>query len=190
MKGLIFNLLEDFLDERCGAKGYDEILDAAELANPEPGLMVGPGEYPDHDFTSLIATAAERLGVASNALLEEFGRTAITGLAQRYPQFFDSHAHPAEFLSSLGFIHLMEVRKLYQDAEPPKITTTAMEDGGLRLTYSSGRRLCPFFSGLMNGVADYYCVPMRQRHTACVLRGDPECVFELTFDTSSAAGAP
>lgn len=185
MKGLIFNLLEEFLVARCGETEYELILANCELITAEPSLMVGPGSYPDQDFTAIIASAANRLGLSSDELFQEVGRAVIPLLAARYPQFFSPSKHPREFFASLNFIHHLEVKKLYKDAELPRFRCENKADGSLLINYLSSRRLCHFFSGLINGVADYYQTPLRQRQLACVCDGQPECLFEISFNDSA-----
>ncbi len=182
MKGLIFNLLEEFLVARCGETGYELILADCQLITAKPSLMVGPGSYPDQDFTAIIASAAKRLGLSSDELLHEVGQAAIPRLALRYPQFFCSSKHPREFFASLNFIHHLEVKKLYKDTELPRFRCENKADGSLLISYISGRGLCHLFSGLINGVADHYQTPLSQRQLVCIDDGQPECLFKLTFD--------
>jgi predicted hydrocarbon binding protein len=181
MKGLIFNLLEEFLVARCGETEYELILTDCQLC-ADPSLMVGPGSYPDQDFTAIIASAAKRLGLGSKELLHEVGRAAIPRLVSRYPQFFIPSKHPRDFFASLNFIHHLEVKKLYKDAELPRFRCENKADGSLLISYISGRGLCHLFSGLINGVADHYQTPLSQRQLACICDGQPECLFAINFD--------
>jgi hypothetical protein len=188
MKGLIFNLLEEFLAERCGEEVFEEIIAACDHLETDPQTMVAPGSYADSDFTALVEHAAISMGVPADRLLHDFGRHAIGALTRRYPQFFAPHRHPRDFLASMGFIHSLEVKKLYGGATPPAFGYESLADGRLRITYHSARRLCAFFSGLIEGVGRHYGVPMTQSHEACTARGDAACVFLLTFADAGAAG--
>ena len=185
MKGLIFNLLEEFLVARCGETGYELILADCQLITAKPSLMVGPGSYPDQDFTAIIASAVNRLDLGPDELLRELGRTAIPLLASRYPQFFSRSTHSREFFASLNFIHHLEVKKLYKDAELPHFRCENKADGRLVIAYLSGRGLCHLFSGLIDGVADHYRTPLSQRQLACTCDGQPECLFEVSFDDNA-----
>ncbi|OGQ99716.1 MAG: hypothetical protein A2505_03775 [Deltaproteobacteria bacterium RIFOXYD12_FULL_55_16] len=185
MKGLIFNLLEEFLTARCGEKEYELILADCQLITAEPSLMVGPGSYPDQDFTAIVASAANRLSLSPGELLREVGRALIPLLASRYPQFFSPSKHPREFFSTLNFIHHLEVKKLYKDAELPRFHCENKTDGSLLVSYLSSRGLCHLFSGLIDGVADHYQTPLSQRQLACLGDGQPECLFEISFDDSA-----
>lgn len=182
MKGLIFNLLEEFLVARCGEAEYGRILEGCKLDTADPLLMVAPGSYADQDFLVIAGEAAKRLKISPDQLMQDFGRAAISGLVTRYPQFFAQCSHPRDFLVSLNYIHCVEVRKLYHEASPPRFQSEDISGGGLRISYISSRCLCPLLAGLLEGVAEYYQTFMRQRHTACMREGQPACLFEIDFN--------
>ena len=63
MKGIIFNLPEEFVVETFGVDAYEEILAASELRTTDP--VVGPGTYPDEDLLALVGKTVERLGTGT-----------------------------------------------------------------------------------------------------------------------------
>ena len=53
MKGVVFNMLEEFVVENAGEEVFEEILYTCEFITVEP--FVGPGTYPDEDLNELVS---------------------------------------------------------------------------------------------------------------------------------------
>ncbi len=189
MKGIIFNLLEDYITSRSGEGEYERLLARCSLRTEEPLLMVAPGTYPDEDFHEIIRVAAAAADTEVAAFCRDFGRYAIPRMAERYPDFFTPFQHPKAFLKFLGMVHLVEVRKLYRDARVPDFTCRDTGPGELVLLYTSERRLCHLVEGLIEGVAEYYGVRTECRQTLCQHRGDRRCEFHIRFAEDSTAKA-
>jgi hypothetical protein len=189
MKGIIFNLLEQFIVDRFGEDAYEEIIAASSLQTDDPYAMVSPGSYPDGDFMTLLGQAARITGMDQASLLQAMGRHSLPILAERYPHFFSGYTHPRDFLKTTSLIHQVEVKKLYRGAEVPRFTIRDLPDGML-VTYHSSRHLCHFAAGLLAGLSDYYQVPMAVTQVECILEGGLTCTFELSFHEQGAIGQP
>jgi len=179
MKGVIFNLLEEFITETWGYDKYEEILERCHGAVRK--AYVGPGTYKDEELYAIAGTAAEILGVALPDALRAFGKFAFAGLVKRYPMFVQGYSHPREFLLSVDKVIHVEVRKLMRDANPPRFSYADRAAGGLKIEYHSQRKLCPLMEGLLDGAADYFRVPIRHRQERCLLQGADCCEFHLEF---------
>ena len=187
MKGIIFNLLEQFINDRFGEDTYEEIVAACSPLSGDPYAMVSPGSYPDSDFMTLLGQAARTTGMDQASLLQAMGRHSLPLLAQRYPHFFSAYDHPRDFLKTTSLIHQVEVKKLYRDAEVPRFTIEDQADG-MTVTYHSSRRLCHFVAGLLTGLSDFYRVPMAVQQVECILEGGGACTFALSFPGQAATG--
>jgi predicted hydrocarbon binding protein len=187
VKGIIFNLLESFISEGWGEDKYEEIFAACPLHTREP--FVGPQSYPDADLLMIVAKAAEKLGIAAPAAVHAFGKYCFPKLAAKYPIFVRDHSHPKPFLQTIDNVIHVEVRKLFKDATPPRMTFVDPAPNELVMTYSSSRQLCALVGGLIEGVADYFHSPIRYEQTQCTQRGAPACEFHLTFATGHQASA-
>ncbi len=185
MKGIIFNLLEDYITSRSGEDGYERLLESCSLRTEEPLLMVAPGTYPDADFQEIVRKAAAATTLTEAEFYRDFGRFAIPRMADRYPDFFAPFHHPKDFLKFTGMVHLVEIRKLYRDAQVPDFTCQDTGPGELVLRYTSQRRLCHLVEGLIDGVAAYYGVRTDHRQTLCQHRGDRVCEFLIHFAEDS-----
>lgn len=182
MKGIVFNLLEDFITEKAGAEKYEEILSSCELKTKEP--FVGPGSYPDEDLLEIVGKTVQAMGITLPEALRAFGRFCFPKLAEKFPFFVTPYKHPKPFLMTVETVIHVEVKKLYKDAEPPTFSYEEPSPDILIMRYRSKRKLCFLMEGLLEGVADYYRSPIRQRQKRCMIEGAEECDFELTFGSS------
>jgi hypothetical protein len=187
MKGVIFNLLEDFITENWGEEAYEEILSMCPLHTKEPFL--GPGTYPDADLMAIVTAACRKLGVAPADAIHAFGKYMFPKLAARFPVFLEGHSHPKTFLKTVNDVIHVEVKKLFRDAEPPLITWTDPGPDRLVLVYASRRKLCSLATGLLEGAAEHFKTPIHYAHTRCMLEGADACELELTFAAGEEAKA-
>jgi predicted hydrocarbon binding protein len=179
MKGIIFNLLEDFLTEHLGEERFEKLIEGCSLKTREP--FVGPGSYPDEDLLAIVDRTVEVTGMTKPEALRAFGKFCIGKLAEKYPPFFDRHDDAKSFLKTLNAMHCLEVKKLYADAKPPEFVVEDPSPDRLVMRYLSERKLCPLVEGLIEGVAAHYGAPVRHRQRQCMLAGAPFCEYELEF---------
>lgn len=180
MKGIIFSLFEQFITETFGDETYEEILTACPLKTKEP--FIGPGSYPDEDLFSLVSRAVEISGMALPDALRAFGRFCVPKLADKFPDLVKPYSSPKELLMKVDSIIHVEVKKLYKDAETPEFIYEDPAPDRLIMQYKSGRKLCYFMEGLIDGVADVFRSPITHRQRHCMLEGGELCEFELTFE--------
>lgn len=179
MKGVVFNLLEEYIEENLGEGSYEEILGKCTLTTKVP--FVGPGTYPDEDLIAIVAETIKMAGIHLPEALRSFGRFCFYKLSEKYPGFVSPYTHPKPFLKSVESIIHVEVKKLYEDAQPPGFTYLDSTSDRLIIQYRSGRRLCQFMEGLIDGVAGHYQSPIKYKQRTCMLDGGEVCEFDLTF---------
>ncbi len=179
MKGVIFNIFEDFIVEGWGAEKFESILGRCPMHAQVP--YVGPGTYPDENLLAIVNQTTADLGIGTAEALRTFGRFAFPRLAQKFSVFVREHDHPKPFLKTLDDIIHVEVRKLFAGADPPRIAYEDPAPDRLILRYTSKRKLCPLFAGLVEGTGDYFKVPIAQAQTECTREGAPSCEFSLHF---------
>jgi len=179
VKGIVFTTLESFLEENFGEDFLDEVLEDSTLKTTEP--FVGPGTYPDEDLVELVVNSAARAGIEVPDALRSFGVFMFGKLAAGFPQFVESQSCPKEFLLSVHDIIHVEVRKLWPDAVTPAFSYIDEGEDRLTIDYDSPRRLCATMSGLLEGVAQHFEVPIAQEETRCTSQGAETCRFELRF---------
>lgn len=187
MKGVVFNLFEDFVIENWGEETYEEVLSASKLETTEP--FVGPGTYPDSDLVEMLTQACGKLGVEPADALRAFGKFCFPKLAEMGKVFLEGHTHPKTFLKSVHDVIHVEVRKIYQHANPPEFTYEDPADDSLVMMYRSNRKLCAFMEGLLEATGDHFGVSINYEKTSCQLSGDERCSYNMTFGPAKAVAA-
>lgn len=177
MKGIVFNLLEEVVREEFGEGAWDDLLDAAEL----DGVYTSLGSYPDEELYGLVEAATKATGMSGAEVIRWFGRGAMPHFAAHYPEFFKGHSSTRGFVLTLNDIIHPEVRKLYPGAFVPDFLFDTSDPEALGMTYDSPRQMCTFAEGLIEGAAPIYGEEVDIVQTECMHRGDPRCVFEITF---------
>ena len=179
MKGVLFNLLEEFIIENYGEKTFDDILDECSLTTTEP--FVGPGTYPDEDLMEIVTKAAAKLGITPDQAMFAYGRYIFPKLVEAVPQFVEHHDHPKVFLKTINDVIHMEVKKMYTHAYTPEFKYFDTEEDKLIIQYSSKRKLYALMEGLIEGVADYFNYTIRRSRKIHDLNGKEVCDFSLYF---------
>lgn len=184
MKGVIFNVLEDFVDEQFGEGVFDSLVEAA-LPDSD-GVFVGPGTYPDEELFAIVGKALEVKGLELEPVLKSFGHYLFGKLAEKYPVFVEPYNHPKDFIKTVhGVIHV-EVKKLFPEAETPNFKYSNDKEDFLTLTYESKRNLFPLAEGLISGAGDFFKSPIQITYQE-VNPDENYCVFDLQFSPAKAA---
>jgi hypothetical protein len=179
MKGIIFNIAEQYITDKYGADKYEAILENCSLATREP--FVGPGTYPDEDLVEILVKSSASLNITVADLLKDLGFYSFAKLAGRHPGFLEGFTHPKDFLKTVdGIIHV-EVRKLYQGSKLPVFQYAEPSENELIITYYSERKLYPFMEGLILGVERHFKVPIQLEHSIYQKDGSEFCDFHLRF---------
>lgn len=184
MKGTMFILFEDFVAAELGDDAFDQVLEAAGLADAEP--FVGPGSYPVDHFRALVAAASEQAGRPADDVLRAFGRFAFPLLARSVSTLLDGANGPRQLLEQLDSIVDTEVRKLDPTAHPARFTVLAVAGDELLLEYESPHGLFPLISGALDGLGDWYGTPLDHR---LVSTQGTNGTYLVTFPQEPAASA-
>jgi hypothetical protein len=178
MKGIVFNILEDFIDENFGDNTFDTLVELVLPELDEP--FVGPGTYSDEQLMAIVGKAIEVKKLELDPTLRAFGAFMFTKLASKYPGFVDPHDNPKDFIKTIHDIIHVEVRKLFPEAITPVFIYSNETENSLTLKYVSKRNLFALAEGLMDGSGAYYNKPFKIKRTE-ENREDNYCVFDLDF---------
>ena len=174
MHGVIFASYYDFLTARLRRTGGPGALFAG-----EPVYLMSEA-YSDESFVRLVGRACEEQEVDGDEHLHDFGVfTAQTTFARLYPAFFAIAGGARPFLLTIEErIHEL-VRATIPDARPPELRVSELGEAGVRIEYTSPRRLCVLLEGLVQGTAAHYDERAEIGQPECMKRGDPACLFEV-----------
>ncbi len=113
--------------------------------------------------------------------MKELGCYTFYKLAERFPNFVEPYNHPKPFLKTVENVIHVEVRKLYQDTRLPTFQYAEPSDKELIITYYSERKFYAMMEGLIEGVADFFGVPIEQSQKIYEKNGKELCDFHLKF---------
>lgn len=182
MKGIVFTLLNDLVEERFGLETWDALLDKTKLASG--GVYTAGATYPDQELFSLVGALSERVNIPADVLIRAFGEYMFPIFANRYPVFFPPNQSLREFLLSIHNVVHIEVKKLYPNAGLPDFTYEDNDPKTLVMLYRSKRKLCALAEGLIAGSSTHFNQKLLIKHEVCMLHDahSDHCRLELTFE--------
>jgi len=175
MKGIVFTLLADMVEEVYGLEAWDAILDST----GHDGIYVSTETYPDQEMFDLVGAAQELSGVPAAELLKAFGKFSFPKFRDQNPEFCQPGMTLKEFLLTVDRVIHVEVRKLHPDASLPRFTYDDESDKELTMYYSSPRKLCMLAEGLIAGAAEHFNSEYTLDHQQCMHNGADRCALHL-----------
>jgi len=175
MKGVVFDILRDMVEENYGLEGWQAILDKS----GSNGIYVSTQSYEDEELMGLVAAASEITGIATGDLVFAFGEFMIPSFYKRFPKFFEDAPNFIKFLVSVDQIIHVEVRKLFPNAGLPTFDYCNEHENSLTMIYKSPRKLCRLAEGLISGSAKHFGQKYDIQHDPCMHRGAEQCVLKV-----------
>lgn len=178
MKGIVFNVLNEMVDEKFGLEMWDKLLD--KVQPDSEGIYTGVGSYEDSELVALVVGLSELTGIEVPVLIKEFGKYTLYKFKEFYPKFFEQD-DLRSFLQVLdGVIHV-EVRKLYQEAYTPQIEYSEPDENTVKLVYKSKRKMCHLAEGLIESSGDVFNEKIEVEQTQCMHDGAENCHIMIHF---------
>jgi predicted hydrocarbon binding protein len=158
-------------------KGY--LLPHDNLKNKSVNLY---NNYSDEITVDLIKAASEVSGLSMETVMIEYGKFMVPNiLKEQYPTYFQLLGRsPREFLLNMDRVHEHVTRNILKST-PPRFEYEQLSDGRLLIKYKSKRKLCAVLHGLILGVGILFNQELDVHQTACMHKGDAQCVMEITF---------
>ncbi len=178
MKGVVFDILRDMVEEQFGLAGWNAVLEQA----GSEGLYLSTQTYPDAELLGLVAAASEVTGKPVDELVFAFGEFMVKEFYARFPDFFDNASGLINFLVSIDRIVHVEVRKLYPDAALPSFTYQGGSIDEITMNYRSPRKLCRLAEGLIAGSARHFGERYQLQHDPCMHQGADCCSLHIKLE--------
>lgn len=157
MKGIVFTEFLDMVESRFGYETVDSIIENSDLESK--GVYTSVGTYHHSEIVQLLMNLSDSVKTDPMVLLKAFGEYLFDTFLKAYPQFFTEHDNAFDFLESIDSHIHVEVLKLYPDATLPKFITEKSEDGTMKMTYKSERKMSALADGLIEKSINYYKHP-------------------------------
>ena len=177
MKGVVFTLLNEMVEEKFGLEAWDQLIQKA----GSDGIYISTESYPDAELMGLVATASVMTGIAVDDLVRAFGEYMIPHFHSKYPVFFKPEMTLKSFLLTVDQVIHVEVRKLYPDAGLPEFQYEDESDDQLTMIYNSPRKLCALAEGLIAGSAKHFKTDYTLDHSTCMHQGADHCVLKIAM---------
>lgn len=175
MKGVVFDILRDMVENQYGLEGWQAILDKA----GSDGIYVSTKTYADAELMGLVAAASEITTIPVNNLVFAFGEYMVPNFYKRFPNFFHDVPNFIKFLVSVDQIIHVEVRKLFPDAGLPTFDYSDENENSLTMIYQSPRKLCQLAEGLISGSAKHFNQNYKMTHDPCMHNGSDHCALKV-----------
>lgn len=163
MKGVVFTEFMEMVESRMGLDMLDRII--TEAALPNNGAYTSVGTYDHAELVRLVTALSNATGLSTPQLTFIFGEQLFQRFSVGYPALFGDVHNAFDFLSRIdGVIHV-EVRKLYPDAELPKLKCERPSVNELSILYSSPRGFGDLAAGLIAGCIKHFDEPISVTRT-------------------------
>ncbi|PLX12495.1 MAG: hypothetical protein C0598_05785 [Marinilabiliales bacterium] len=154
MKGIVFTEFIEYVEDKHGFDVTQNMIDGSGLSNE--GVFTSVGTYDASEFVSMVTKLSELTNNNISSILNDYGKYLFKIFSKLYPHFFPSNITIFDFISKIdSYIHV-EVKKLYPDAELPKMTTLEKNENMMIMKYSSARKFSDFAHGLLLGAVDFF----------------------------------
>lgn len=178
MKGIVFNQLQDFVEQQAGLVAWDAAIMACDL--PSNGIYVATKNYDDSELQNLVSHFSNELDIAPADLVRAFGQYIFTHLFKIAPEKARAAKDLKAFLLMVHNIIHVEVNKLYKDSNLPDFSYQ-QDDSKLLMAYRSPRKLCYFSEGLILGAAEHFGEKVKVNQNQCMHEGSDHCEIEVEF---------
>ena len=177
MKGVLFNVVEEVVDDTLPEGAWDRAIDAAGVR----GAYTSLGNYPDEQLVQIVGSLSDQSGLPVPDVLRHAGRHGFAHLIQRHPELVADIDDLPTLLAQLDAVIHPEVLKLYPEATPPMFSVESSDDHGMTMRYTSPRQMCFLAEGLIAGAAEHFDIPTTVAQSECVHDGDDSCVIEVRY---------
>lgn len=178
MKGVIFNILEEMVEENYGMAVWNDILDAA---HQHQGIFIAGQSYQDETLFQFVQIICDKLQLPSSTVVAIFGEYLFAKLVDRHKVLMEEQTDLDSFLKSIDSIIHVEVSKLYIDPNLPQIECLDISPQKMRMRYRSPRKLCPLAEGLIRGAAVHFAQEISIKHETCMHKGSDHCDLEIEY---------
>lgn len=176
MYGLIYFLLQKYVQRKVGPQGWDQALKAAGLEKEtfHPNMA-----YPDEPIFKLVYCLSKKTKIPANDLLTDFGKAIAPDLLALNPGLIKSTWKTLDLIENTDQVIHALVRQERKGANPPSIQCVRLSPTELQMIYASSRKLCSLAKGLCEGAAETFGEELEINETSCMHQGAPFCLMNI-----------
>lgn len=178
MKGAVFTILQEMVEEQAGIDVWDSLIQSCDL--PSKGIYTSAATYDDDEILQLVAKLAEATNTPAPELLKSFGSFLFGKLHASLPPTVELPDNFFDYMEKVDSVIHVEVKKLDREAITPEVSVLSRSNTTLTLRYCSARQLCHLAIGLIQGAADYFDERISIAMPICTVDGHDHC--QLVID--------
>lgn len=179
MKGIVYQVFNQYVEDKLSDEAWEDALENTQLESK--GIYTAVGTYKSKELFNLINYLCNKYDIEPNAAVYDFGKYLFPVLSKKYPIFVENQTNLKDFIKTIDDVIHVEVKKLYPEAELPKMKYEEPNEKSLILYYKSPRKLCSLALGLIDGAAEYFNTAVTAKHLECMLNGNEYCKIEFIF---------
>ncbi len=161
MKGMVFTEFLEWVEATSSPALADRIITAADL--PNDGAYTSVGHYDHAELDRLVEALAAETSAPTAELMGALGAHLAGRFASAFPALFEAQPGALAFLAK-GDDHIQaEVRRLYPDAELPRLEVLSSRGDALELRAHTPHQWVDLAVGLITGVGQHYATPLDVR---------------------------
>ena len=178
MKGIVFNIFSDLVNDEFGLDVWDQLIERTAPASE--AIYTSTELYPDEELVAYVTELSRITGTEAPALIRAVGKFMMHRFKLVHPEFMVGQTAKTMLEGVHDVIHV-EVKKLHPDSLLPNFECESHADDQLTMLYSSPRRLCHLAEGLIDGTGEVFGEKISINHAECMHDGAEKCRLELTF---------
>ncbi|WP_028115158.1 heme NO-binding domain-containing protein [Ferrimonas senticii] len=147
MKGIVFTEFVDMVDQQFGMEITEAMLDSVELASG--GAYTQVGDYHHGEMVDLVVALAKQVDLPVEQLLIAYGRALFDRLVTIHKIDIYRFSDSFDFLQQVENNIHKQVRKLYDNANPPTFEFDEVNGNTMVMRYHSHRGFGAVAEGLI-----------------------------------------
>lgn len=177
MKGVIYTLFQDMVEEQLGLECWEYLLENTELESG--GVYTSGSNYPDEEIVALVTTLSEYSKLPAAELIESFGKYLLPHLIHSLPEKIRHYDNLWDFLASVDDVIHVEVHKIDPKAMTPEIKVLERSEGAMKISYKSPRKMCFLALGLIGQAGEHFNSSVEISHQQCMHDGCDSCILDV-----------
>lgn len=179
MKGIFFVQLQQYIAEHSEPDQWRQILQQADIF--ERKLYFSTHQYDDEEFFRIIKEAVRILGMSPEKFLNEFGTYVSGNFLKLWQPVIKPEWKTLDLLQHVQEFNFNLLQAGDNPAMSGKFVSKRVDPHTVNIEYSSPRKMCPFFKGLVKGISEIYQENIDIQETNCALKGHPHCHYVVSL---------
>ena len=175
MHGVIFQLLQQFIEKKLGQGAWAGVAQSAGL---QFKVYLATSPYPDEEARALLDALAQKTTEDFNAIVEAFGRFVVPNFISSYAHRLDPSWRTLEVIEEADkIIKELVTAESFVGTTLPKLKCRRKSSNLLIVNYEEPKELCAFVAGLIKGLGEHFDETITVNEVTCQISTGGSCQF-------------